>query len=84
MESLAKSDHTDRTYMKMKFALSQLQQTQQMLMDTDIMSLPLEKEPVQEILVHLYFVILMVLILWLALILEVMMSVVLKAILLFM
>ena len=83
-ESHAKSDHTGQIYMKMRFALSQHQQTQQMLMDTDIMLLLVEKEPVQEIMGHLYFATLMVLILWLVSILEVMINVVLKAILLFM
>ena len=83
-ESHANFDHTGQIYMKMRFALSQHQQTQQMLMDTDIMLLLVEKEPVQEILDPRYFVILMVLILWLVSILEVMINVVLKAILLFM
>ena len=83
-ESHAKFDHTGQIYMKMRFALSQHQQTQQMLMDTDIMLLLVEKEPVQEIMDHLYFVILMVSTLWLVSILEVMINVVLKAILLFM
>ena len=83
-ESHAKFDHIGQIYMKMRFALSQHQQTQQMLMDTDIMLLLVEKEPVQEIMEHLYFVTLMVLILWLVSILEVMINVVLKAILLFM
>ena len=70
--------------MKMKFALFQLQQTQQKLMDMDIMLLLVEKKAVQEITDHHFFVILMVSIRWLVSILEVMMNVVLKAILLFM
>ena len=83
-ESLVKSDPTGRTCMKMKSVLFQLQQTQQKLMDMDIMLLLVEKEPVQGITDHHFFVILMVSILWLASIQEVMMNVVLKAILLFM
>ena len=59
-ESLVKSDPTGRPCMKMKFALFQLQQTQQKLMDTDITLLLVGKEPVLEILDPLYFVILMV------------------------
>ena len=83
-ESHAKFDHTGQIYMKMRFALSQHQQTQQMLIDTDIMLLLVEKEPVQEILDLRYFVILMVSILWLVSILEVMINVELKDILLYM
>ena len=82
-ESHAKFDHTGQIYMKMRFALSQHQQTQQMLIDTDIMLLLVEKEPVQEILDLRYFVILMVSILWLVSILEVMINVELKDILLY-
>ena len=50
----------------------------------DIMLLLVEEELVQGITDHHFFVILMVLMLWLASILEFMMNVVLKAILLFM
>ena len=69
---------------KMKSVQFQLQQTQQKLMDMDIMLLLVEKEPVQEITDHHFFVILMVSIRWLVSILEVMMNVALKAILLYM